>query len=316
MFASANSSDGSKPPARLSKYVRQLYPDLPELVPEKMIQLLTLMLEYEFLPLNAGDAEFWAQFAAICTPAPPEIGSVHEAPVAIQPHVPDDPNFPALGSVPQKPASVWSTPSFTPAPSAGFQQWGQTYPAEAKYSSSPPGFATATAAPPSNPLLTYHELPHTSHSRSYTLADLSPNVTRYIQHSSVAVHMPGKASPSVATPPSVAPAERSPVQASTTSSGLTYKEQKFSHGTYTWETIPGAVRRDILEPRLENNHLCKTHFNDRIICIIMGLSREAVVNFMKRVPTKAGLIRNPNHKMENLMMYLLRDVINVCELLV
>ncbi|MEW5302965.1 MAG: hypothetical protein WDW38_003930 [Sanguina aurantia] len=234
MFASANSSNGSKPPARLSKYVRQLYPDLPEQVPEKMIQLLTLMLEHEFLPLNAGDAEFWAQFAAICTPAPQETGAVHQAPVTIQPadvprviapqfvmpqlellqlaplpaiipvpppfvpqspypihtqaqavrevpRVPDDPNFPALGSVPQKPASVWSTPSFTPAPSAAFQQWGQAYPAEARYSSSPPGFATATTAPPSNPLLTYHELPHTSHSKSYTLAGLSPNVTRYIQ---------------------------------------------------------------------------------------------------------------------------------------
>ncbi|MEW5312287.1 MAG: hypothetical protein WDW38_003932 [Sanguina aurantia] len=136
-----------------------------------------------------------------------------------------------------------------------------------------------------------------------------PSFAAKLQQGIVAVQMHGEAPPSVATPPFVAPAERSPVQASTTSSGLTYKEQKFSYGTYTWETISCDVRRDILEPRLENNHLSKAHFNASIVHIIMGLSRGAVVNFMKRVPTKAGLIRNPNHKMEKLMMHLLRDVL-------
>lgn len=69
---------GNKPPARLSKYVRQLYPDLPEHVPDKMVQLLMLMMEHEFLPLNFGNPDFWAKFAAICSP------SVDYAPVATQ----------------------------------------------------------------------------------------------------------------------------------------------------------------------------------------------------------------------------------------
>ncbi|MEW5302963.1 MAG: hypothetical protein WDW36_005699 [Sanguina aurantia] len=137
-----------------------------------------------------------------------------------------------------------------------------------------------------------------------------PSFAAKLQQGMVAVQLPGEAPPSLATPASVASAQRSPVHASSRSSGLTYKEQPFCHGTHTWEHIPGAVRRDILEPRLENNHLSKAHFNASIVRIIMGMSRDAVVSFMKRVPTKAGLIRNPNHKMEKLMMHLLRDVIN------
>lgn len=56
---------GTQPPlARVSIYVRQLYPHCPEFMPKPMALMLKIMLDREFLPCDFADSpDFWQELA-------------------------------------------------------------------------------------------------------------------------------------------------------------------------------------------------------------------------------------------------------------